>query len=173
MEEVLNNQQVRPGDETQFMHAIFSSDEEMMTFYLTLNRFMNPGTYMVERTDQRRLEDLEKVLYNNVGAFEVVDDYKAVSIKEVIKGFGMCMMNTQISNSNRMQNAEAVCTLMEYVLNNAKNIWQFKQMKRLSRLHIENVKYLRKKLKAESDGEKNSEDNPSPLPISKDSLPDE
>ena len=34
MKEVLNNQQiVCPGDATQFMHAIFSSDHEMMTFY--------------------------------------------------------------------------------------------------------------------------------------------
>lgn len=40
MKEVLNNQQiVCPGDATQFMHAIFSSDHEMMTFYLTLKSF--------------------------------------------------------------------------------------------------------------------------------------
>ena len=46
MKEVLNNQQiVCPGDATQFMHAIFSSDHEMMTFYLTLNRFINPASY--------------------------------------------------------------------------------------------------------------------------------
>ena len=50
MKEVLNNQQiVCPGDATQFMHAIFSSDHEMMTFYLTLNRFINPASYLVER----------------------------------------------------------------------------------------------------------------------------
>ena len=41
MEEVLSNQQARPGDATQLMHVIFSSDDEMMSFYLTLNRFMN------------------------------------------------------------------------------------------------------------------------------------
>ena len=37
MEEVLSNQEARPGDATQLMHAIFSSDDEMMSFYLTLN----------------------------------------------------------------------------------------------------------------------------------------
>ena len=42
MEEVLSNQEARPGDTTQLMHAIFSSDDEMMSFYLTLNCFMNP-----------------------------------------------------------------------------------------------------------------------------------
>lgn len=39
MEEVLSNQEARPGDTTQLMHAIFSSDDEMMSFYLTLNCF--------------------------------------------------------------------------------------------------------------------------------------
>ena len=56
MEEVLSNQQARPGDATQLMHVIFSSDDEMMAFYLTLNRFMNPESYLVERTDRKRLE---------------------------------------------------------------------------------------------------------------------
>ena len=73
MREVLNNQQiVCPGDATQFMHAIFSSDHEMMTFYLTLNRFINPASYLVERSDRQRLEDLENVLFGNVAAFEAV-----------------------------------------------------------------------------------------------------
>ena len=31
MEEVLSNQQARPGDATQLMHVIFSSDDEMMS----------------------------------------------------------------------------------------------------------------------------------------------
>ena len=57
MEEVLSNQEARPGDATQLMHAIFSSDDEMMSFYLTLNCFMNPESYLVERTDRKRLED--------------------------------------------------------------------------------------------------------------------
>ena len=94
MKEVLNNQQiVCPGDATQFMHAIFSSDHEMMTFYLTLNRFINPASYLVERSDRQRLEDLENVLFGNVAAFEAVHHFKKISVKDVIKGFGMHMMN--------------------------------------------------------------------------------
>ena len=46
MEEVLSNQEARPGDATQLMHAIFSSDDEMISFYLTLNCFMNPESYL-------------------------------------------------------------------------------------------------------------------------------
>lgn len=88
MEEVLSNQQARPGDATQLMHVIFSSDDEMMSFYLTLNRFMNPESYLVERTDRKRLEDLASTLCSNVAAFEAIRNYKSISVKEVIRGFG-------------------------------------------------------------------------------------
>ena len=102
MKEVLNNQQiVCPGDATQFMHVIFSSDDEMMSFYLTLNRFMNPESYLVERTDRKRLEDLASTLCSNVAAFEAIRNYKSISVKEVIRGFGAHMMKTLISNTNR------------------------------------------------------------------------
>ena len=117
MEEVLSNQQARPGDATQLMHVIFSSDDEMMSFYLTLNRFMNPESYLVERTDRKRLEDLANTLYSNVAAFEAIRTYKSISVKEVIRGFGAHMMNTQISNTNRFQSADAVGTLMNCILN--------------------------------------------------------
>ena len=129
MREVLNNQQiVCPGDATQFMHAIFSSDHEMMTFYLTLNRFINPASYLVERTDRKRLEDLASTLCSNVAAFEAIRNYKSISVKEVIRGFGAHMMNTLISNTNRFQSADAVGTLMNCILNTTKNSWQFKKM---------------------------------------------
>lgn len=51
------------------MHFVFSSDEEMMNFYLTLNRFINPESYLVESTDRKRLEDLVDILCHNVEAF--------------------------------------------------------------------------------------------------------
>ena len=85
MEEVLSNQQARPGDATQLMHVIFSSDDEMMSFYLTLNRFMNSESYLVERTDRKRLEDLASTLCSNVAAFEAIRNYKSISVKEVIR----------------------------------------------------------------------------------------
>ena len=42
-------------------------------------------------------------------------------MKEVIRGFGAHMMNTQISNTNRFQSADAVGTLMNCILNTTKN----------------------------------------------------
>lgn len=157
MEEILDNQLVRPGDETQFMHAIFSSDDEMMTFYLTLNRFINSSSYLVERSDRKRLQDLANALYGNVAAFDAISNYKFISVKEVIRGFGMHMMNTQISNANRLQSADAVGTLMNCVIDTTKNSWQFKKMNRANSIHLENIKYLLKRLKAEPDEEKDSE----------------
>ena len=165
MEEILNNEQVRPGDETQLMHVVFSSDDEMMSFYLTLYRLMNPDSFLVQSTDKKRLEDLAKRFYKWIPAFDAVDNYKSISIKEVIKGFGMNMMNTNVSNSNRLRSAESVGDLMDCVLNTTKNIGQFKQMYRINILHLENIKYLLKKLRAkvgEEDGceeEKNEVDD--------------
>lgn len=75
MEEFSSNQQVRPGDATQLMNVIFSSDEEMMAFYLTLNRLVNPESNLIERSDQRKLEDLYYLLHNNITAFEAIGSY--------------------------------------------------------------------------------------------------
>ena len=159
MEEVLSNQEARPGDATQLMHAIFSSADEMMSFYLTLNCFMNPESYLVERTDRKRLEDLANSLYSNVAAFEAIRTYKSISVKEVIRGFGTHMMNTQISNTNRFQSADAVGTLMNCILNTTKNSWQFKKMDRNNNIHLQNVRYLLNRLDAaESNEEKNREE---------------
>ena len=138
MKEVLNNQQiVCPGDATQFMHAIFSSDHEMMTFYLTLNRFINPSSY------------LENVLFGNVAAFEAVHRFKKISVKDVIKGFGMHMMNMQVSNANRMQSANIMGSFIDCIIDTTKNSWQYKQMYQVNHLHLENVRYLLNRLNEE------------------------
>ncbi|QIU93712.1 hypothetical protein [Bacteroides faecium] len=151
MEEVLNNQQVRPGDATQFMHAIFSSDDEMMTFYLTFSRFVNPDSYLVQCTDRKRLEDLANVLRSNVVAFNAIHSYKSISVKEVIKGFGMYMMSIHISNANRQQGADAVGSLINCVIDTTKNSWQFRKMSRANYMHLENVRYLLNRLNTEID----------------------
>ena len=157
MKEVLSNEQVRPGDATQLMHVIFSSDDEMMNFYLTFNRLVNPESCLVERTVRNRLEDLVRLFYNNVAAFEAIHHYKSISVKEVIKGFGTHMMNTLVSNNNRLQSADAVGTLMNCIVNTTKNSWQFKKMDRINNMHLQNVKYLLSRLDAETSIEKDGE----------------
>ena len=69
------------------------------------------------------------------------------------------MMNTQISNTNRFQSADAVGTLMNCILNTTKNSWQFKKMDRNNNIHLQNVRYLLNRLDAaESNEEKNREE---------------
>lgn len=157
MEENLNNQQVRPGDETQLMRAVFSSDDEMMAFYLTLYRLMYPGSYLVQSTDKKRLEELKNMLYKNASAFEVVNNYQSISVKEVIKGLGLYMADGSISKSKRLQIADVAGDLMNCLLETTKNIGQFRYMNRVNMLHIENVTYLLKKFKGNTTGEKKSE----------------
>ena len=92
-------------------------------------------------------------------AFEAIRNYKSISVKEVIRGFGAHMMNTLISNTNRFQSADAVGTLMNCILNTTKNSWQFKKMDRNNDIHLQNVRYLLNRLDAaESNEEKNREE---------------
>ena len=157
MEENLNNEQVRPGDETQLMHAVFSSDDEMMAFYLTLYRLMYPSSCLVQSTDYKKLEEIKSMLYKNAAAFEVVNNYQSISVKEVIKGLGLHMADGSISKSKRLQIADVAGNLMNCLLETTKNIGQFRTMSRVNMLHIENVTYLLKKLKENTTGEKESE----------------
>lgn len=154
MEENLNNQQALPGDGTPLTHAVFSSDDEMMRFYLTFYRLMNPTIGLEQITDKKKLEDLENVFYKKAQAFAGLDKYKSISIKEVIKGFGMYMMNINISHAERLKNAAAVSDLMDCVLNTTKNIGLFKHLSRMNVIHLMNVKYLLKELKGKADEEK-------------------
>ena len=103
------------------------------------------------------LEDLECVLYKNTSAFGAINNYRSIRIEEVARGMGMHMMNTSISSATRLKYSDAVSVLMDCVLNTTQNSDQFKQMSRINTLHIENVKYLLKKLKAKAEEEKESD----------------
>lgn len=157
MEENLNNQQVRPGDETQMMHVVFSSDDEMLSFYLTYCRLLNPSANLLQTTDKKMLEDLEKNLYKNVTAFGAVSNSQFIGAKDIVRGLGKQMMNTDIASAVRLKYWEAVSLMMDFVLNVAKNSGCFKTMSRMNALHLENVKYLLKQLKEKAGGEKESE----------------
>lgn len=44
MKENLSNQQAFQDNDPDAMHNAFESDEDMLKFYLTMNRFVNPIT---------------------------------------------------------------------------------------------------------------------------------
>lgn len=92
MEATLNNGQFRPGNETPFMYTAFASEGEMLGFYLSLNRFVNPVTYCVQGTDMERLDNL----LHTLGKFQLFmgrfGTYQSLGIKPLIEGFGLYMM---------------------------------------------------------------------------------
>lgn len=129
----------------------------MLSFYLTYCRLLNPSANLVQTTDRKMLEDLENNLYKNIAAFGAVDNSRFVGAKDIVRGLGMQMMNTGISSATRLKYSEAVSVLMDCVVNMVKNSGCFKTMSRMNALHLENVKYLLKKLKEKAGEEKESE----------------
>lgn len=146
MEAILNNEQVRPGDETKFMHVVFTSDEEMMNYYLRLNHFVSPGTYLTRRTDVYRLQKL----LGTLGRFQYFADlfgsYHSLGVKQLIEGFGLYIAQTSISNNERKRIAENVGYQVRFLLDIIKESGSAKLLASIFRLHIENVKYLLEKL---------------------------
>lgn len=146
MEAILNNEQIRPGDETQFMHAIFASDEEMMTFYLTLNRFVNMESYFVQRSDIERLEDLLVTLGKFQYLVNLLGSYHASGVKQLIEGFGMYIAQPHLSGKSRRCIGENIGYQVEFMLNLMKESGKAKSLSNIFRTHIENVKYLLQKM---------------------------
>ena len=151
MEAILNKEQVRPGDETQFMHAVFTSDEEMMKFYLTLNYFVCPSTYLVRRSDKYRLEKLLGTFGKLQYFADLFGDYHSLGMKQLIEGFGLYMTQTSVSNSERKRAAENVGYQVKFLLDIIKESGNAKMLAKIFRLHIENIKYLLGKSEEKND----------------------
>lgn len=142
MEAILNNEQVRPGDETMFMHAVFTSDEEMQNFYLTLDRFVNPATYFVQQSDEDRLQNLLKMLGRYQYFTDLFASYGAMGLRQLIEGYGLYMMQPSLSNKARKHAAENVAYQIRFWIDAVRDCGTVKSMADSCRLHIENVKYL-------------------------------
>lgn len=147
MEAILNKEQVRPGDETQFMHAAFTSEEEMMTFYLILNRFVNPVTYYMQRPDVERLEDLQRTLGKFHHFTDLFGHHEVVGIKPLVEGFGLYMMQQTMPDKKRKLAAEHVGYQTRFFMDIMKDTEQAKALSHIIASHIVNVKYLLAKLK--------------------------
>lgn len=161
MEENLNveMQMMCPGNESDFMHCVFSSDDEMLKFYLTLNYFICPVTNLMERTDVERLENMQKVLGYYAHFFRPIERHTYEGIADIIKGFGQYMMSTEISKHKRMCTAESVGNHLQFVTRIASGAEQVKQMTHAIHSHIYNVKYLLEKMQENAPEENISEEN--------------
>lgn len=147
MEAILNNEQVRPGDETMFMHVAFTSEEEMRNFYLILNRFVNPTTYFMQRADTERLENLRDTLGKFERFINIFGTYQSVGIRPLVEGFGLYMMQQTLSNRKRKLAAEHVAYQTRFLIDITKDIDQAKSLSHILSSHIQNVKYLLVKIK--------------------------
>ena len=157
MEAILNKEQVRPGDETQFMHAAFTSEEEMMTFYLTLNRLVNPVSYFMQRTDVERLTNLLRMLGKFQHFTDLFDVHQSMGIKVLVEGYGLYMMQQTVSKKERLLAAEHVGYQARFFMDVMKESAYAKIMTKILCSHIENVKYLLAKVEEVKD--ENIEEN--------------
>lgn len=134
------------------MHAIFTSEEEMMTFYLTLNRFVNMGSYLVQRSDAERLENLLYSLGKIQHFTNFFRKYNSDGVKQLVEGFGLHMMQTTYSNREHRLAATNVAFQMKFLVDIMKESNFTTLLDKIYRTHIENVKYLLKKMKDSGEG---------------------
>lgn len=146
MEAILNNEQVRPGDETMFMHAVFTSDEEMKNFYLTLDRFVNPTTYFVQQSEVERLGNLFRMFGKYQYFTNLFASYGSMGVRQLIEGYGLYMMKPSLSNKERRHAAENVGYQIRFWVDTVRECGIAKSMADSYRLHVENVRYLLEKM---------------------------
>lgn len=155
MEANLNTPQAAPGDETKFMHAVFSSDEEMLSFYLVMNRFVNSVTNNMCRSDIERLIELHRTLNQFAYLLYPLENYRFDGIKLLVEGLGLYMLQKRdLSEHKRMAHAESVGEHLQCVMKMAARVGTAKKMCIEVHLHLQNLNYLIEKFNPmESDNE--------------------
>lgn len=156
MEAKLHTPQVPPGNERQFMHAVFASDEEMLHFYLLMNRFVNPVTYFMEGTDLEHLEDLRRVLGQHGAFLRPLESHSFYGINQLVQGFSLFVMKDDLPKQKRVAKAKEVASHFQFVVQMAAGVGSARQMARGIHSHIQNVEYLIEKMKKE---DKDTSDN--------------
>lgn len=146
MEAILNNEQVRPGDETMFMHTAFTSDEEMKNFYLILDRFVNPTTYFVQQSEVERLGNLFRMFGKYQYFTNLFASYGSMGVRQLIEGYGLYMMKPSLSNKERRHAAKNVGYQIRFWVDAVRECGIAKSMADSYRLHVENVRYLLEKM---------------------------
>ena len=150
MEENLSNSQAVLGISPDAMHNAFQSDEEMLNFYLTLNRFINPLTYYMERTVLERLNDLHQTLAIFADFTGPIGTHSYRGVDNLVKGFGLLMMRTDLSVKNRYKKNELVGYHLQLLFDVAANKVYAKKLSSIYSMHIHHVNYLIRKLGAEA-----------------------
>ena len=150
MEENLSHQQAFIDNAPDAMHNAFESDEEMLKFYLTMNRFVNPLPYNREKTTLERLNDLHKTLAAFADFTGPVGTHSYDGVDNMVKGSGAYMMRTEISINNRHKNNSLFAYHLQYLFHLAANKATAKKLSSIYCSHICKINYLIRKLEAKS-----------------------
>lgn len=152
MEENLSNQQKRIDNAPDATHNAFESDEEMLKFYLTMNRFLNPLTYNLEKTVLERLEDLHKTLAMFGELTGSIGTHSYNGVDNMIKGFGLYMTRNEISINSRYEKSTLAAYHFQFLFHLAENRAYAKRLSSIYCSHICKVNYLIKELETDADG---------------------
>lgn len=152
MEENLSNPQAVIDNAPDAMHNAFESEEEMLKFYLTMNRFVNPLTYNMEKTALERLNDLHKSLAAFSDFTGPVGTYSFDGVDNMVRGFGLYLMRTDISINTRYQKNSLFAYQLQFFLHLAANRAYAKKLSGIYRSHICKINYLIRKLEADAAG---------------------
>lgn len=149
MEENLSNSQAVLGNSPDAMHNAFKSDEEMLNFYLTLNRFINPVTYYMEKTVLERLNDLHQMLVIFADFTGPIGTHTYRGVDNIVKGFGSLMIRADLSAKDRYKRNELAGYHFQLLFDVAANKVYAKRLSSIYMMHIHHVNYLIRKLEAE------------------------
>ena len=150
MKENLSHRQTFIDNAPDAMHNAFESDEEMLKFYLTMNRFVNPITYNREKTTLERLNDLHKTLATFADFTGPVGTHSYDGMDNMVKGSGAYMMRTEISINNRHKNNSVFASHLQFLFHLASNKAYAKKLSGIYCSHICKINYLIRKIEAES-----------------------
>lgn len=146
MEENLSPQLVIRRNDFAATRDAFPSDEEMLKFYLTMNRFVNPLEYHTEKTVLQKLKDLHHVLVQFINFAGPVSTHNYEGIDHMIRGFGLFMTHTEISLNKRNESNRIFANNIKFLFHLANYKKYANKLCGIYHSHIQHVVYLIEKL---------------------------
>lgn len=146
MKENSSNQQATHKTEPEAVRNAFHSDEEMLKFYLTMNRFLNPTTYETEQPALQRLYDLHTTLSSFFQLTGPIGAHSFSGMDNIMKGYGLLTMRNELSIKKRYECNAHYAYHVQFFFHLASNQLYAKKLSGIYQSHIKRVAYLIKKL---------------------------
>lgn len=150
MKENSSNQQAVCKKEFEAVRNAFHSDEEMLKFYLTLNRFLNPTTYETEQPALQRLYNLHTTLSSFFQLTGPIGTHSFKGMDNIMNGYGLLTMRNEFSMRKRYECNVQYAYHIQFFFHLASNQLYAKKLSSIYQSHIKQVDYLIKKLETTS-----------------------